>query len=326
MKIVFLILNHRGPAQLVRLLTTLRSQLPESPIVVHHDNFHGEIPDELIEPIDNVHLLTSGKRVAWGDFSLVDVTWWSLRWIREHLEFDWLVLLSAQDYPIKPLGDFVDYLSGNRADAIISANPVSELPAFKRMLMRRRYLYQYQSTTDIQIRWLPFDMQDALQRLPGAAILALNNLQPLFKIYRLPGHKAFRIGRRAWTTPFSRSSPCWYGSQWFALSRGALEHVLNYMADHPAHVDYYRRTLIPDESMIATFVCNSPNMRVANLEVTYTRWANSTISHPDTFLACDFDELAAAPQHFARKFDIDMDSGILDTLDKYIASRASTQI
>src|SRR5258707_3253641 len=81
MKIAFLVLNHRGPDQLVRLLKTLRAQLPESPIVVHHDIFHGDLPSETIEPIGDVHLLTSGKRMAWGDFSLVDVYSWSLKWM-----------------------------------------------------------------------------------------------------------------------------------------------------------------------------------------------------------------------------------------------------
>ena len=164
-------------------------------------------------------------------------------------------------------------------------------------------------------------MPDVLHRIGRVSILALNNLQPLVKIYRLDG-SPYRIGWRASNTPFDRNWPCWYGSQWFALSRRALKYTLDYMVDHPEHVNYYRGTLVPDESILATIINNAPNLRVANGEVTYTRWANTTISHPDIFQTTDFSVLAAAPQYFARKFDIDVDSGILDALDEFIVQAA----
>ncbi len=318
MKIAFLILNHRGPAQLVRLLTTLRSQLQDSPIVVHHDVFNNnEVSRALIESIDNVHLLTSENRVTWGDFSLVDVCSWSLRWMRENIEFDWIVLLSAQDYPIKPLANLADDLAKNGTEAVIGTAPISQLPLFKRMQLRRRYLYRYRLTPAAQPKWFPRRIQDVLHRITRVSILALNNLQPLIKIYRLDG-SSYRIGWRASNTPFDRSWPCWYGSQWFALSRRALNYALDYMVDHPELANYYRGTLVPDESILATIINNAPNLRVANGEVTYTRWANSTISHPDIFQAEDFSVLAAAPQYFARKFDMDVDPNILDALDEFI--------
>jgi hypothetical protein len=97
--------------------------------------------------------------------------------------------------------------------------------------------------------------------------------------------------------------------------------VLDYMADHPEYVDYYRRTMVPDESMLTTLVFNSPDLRVANRNMTYTRWSNSKSGHPDIFRLDDLPELVAAPQYFARKFDIDKDSRILDRLDDFISVR-----
>ena len=32
---------------------------------------------------------------------MVDAIYRSMAWAVEHIEFDWLILLSAQDYPIK---------------------------------------------------------------------------------------------------------------------------------------------------------------------------------------------------------------------------------
>ena len=323
MQVAFLILNHRHPAQLVRLLSALRSQLPDSPIVVHHDAFHGELPSPVIEPFSNTHLLTSGKRIFWGDSSITEVCCWSLAWMREHLEFDWVVLLSAQDYPIKPLAGLGDDLAGNGADAVFRATPISEVTrAVERVDMRNRYLYQYRPARADRPGSLLGGVRKSLRRSTGGLIFALNMAQPLFKIYRLPDGMPYRFGWRARWMPFDESGPCWKGSQWFAMSRGALDYVLTYMADHPEYVDYYRRTMVPDESMIATIVFNSPDLRVANRDVTYTRWANWQSGHPDTFRDGDLPELIAAPQYFARKFDLDADARILDDLDQFMAQPA----
>jgi hypothetical protein len=319
MKVAFLILNHRRPAQLVRLLTTLRSQLPDSPIAVHHDVFHGELPNTVVEHIDNVHLLTSGKRVVWGDFSQVEICCWALAWMREHLEFDWLVLLSAQDYPIKPLAGLADDLKRDGADAVFRATPIGQLPtATARRSMRRRYFFQYRPPMPNLPGWLPKGVRRGLRWSTGSLIDALNILQPLFKIYRQPDGIPYRFGWRARFTPFAEDRPCRHGSSWFALSRRALEYVLDYTADHPEYVDYYRKTINPDESMLATLVFNSPDLQVANRDTTYTRWSKSGTGHPDIFREDDLPELAAAPQYFARKFDIDTDSRILDMLDDFI--------
>jgi hypothetical protein len=322
MRVAFLVLNHRRPEQLVRLLTTLRSQLPDSPIVVHHDVFHGEFPGELLVNFDNVNLLTSRKRLMWGDFSLMEVCCWSLTWMQEHLEFDWVVMLSAQDYPIKPLSDLADDLARNGADAVFSAAPISQLTALERIKMRQRYFFQYQPPAASWSASRPRGVRGFLRRSTRSLVVALNIMQPLFKLYRLPDDLPYRFGWRARSTPFGSNRLCWKGSQWFALSQDALEYVLTYLADHPEYVDYYHRTMVPDESMLATVVFNSPNLRVANRDVTYTRWRSGS-EHPDIFQTADLSELIAVPQYFARKFDIDRDSRILDELDEFIGQDAT---
>jgi hypothetical protein len=322
MKIAFLILNHRGPAQLTRLLITLRSQLPDAPIVVHHDISHEELPTALPESIDNVHLLASGKPVAWGDYSMIDIYHWSLKWMLKHIQFDWVILLSAQDYPIKPLSGLADDLARNGADVVLRALPINQLArSVDRRDVRRRYLYQYHSTTHRS--WVPNDLRRAFRRRMGPLIDVLNIIQPFFKIYRLPDPMPYKFGRRARDVPFGMNSPCWYGSMWFSMRRRAVESVMDYMSDHPDFVDYYRRTIIPDESMLATIVFNSPNLRVENRDVHYTRWTRWQSGHPDTFVLDDLPELFAAPQYFARKFDIGTDSSVLDRLDEFIGAPVS---
>jgi len=325
MKIAFLVLNHRPPAQLARLVSALRSQLPDSPVVVHHDVFGAEPPGSLLEPIGGVHLLISGRRAAWGDFSIVDIYCWSLTWMTEHLEFDWVILLSAQDYPIKPLAGLAECLTRNGADALLHAVPVTRLAdAAARRDMRRRYLYQYRPPADPRGTGAAgVDLRRAVRLRAGRMLDAVNLLQPCFKIYRLPDGMAYRTGRRARRTPFGPGRPCWHGSMWFSLSRRAADYVLGYLSDQPEYVEYYRHTIIPDESMLATVLHNSRDLRVDDRDVHYTRWTHAKSGHPDTFGAGDLTELLAAPEYFARKFDIRTDALILDRLDEVIGGGAA---
>jgi Core-2/I-Branching enzyme len=324
MRIAFLVLNHRRPEQLVRLVDTLRSQLPDSPVVVHHDVFHGELPGEPFEQFGNVHLLSRGQRMFWGDYSLVEACCWSLTWMQQHLEFDWVVLLSAQDYPIKPLAGLAGDLAANGADAMFSAVPLGRLRALERLQTRQRYHFQYRPARVGRSKPPARGARKILRRGARSIIAALNMAQPLFKIYRLPDGMPYRFGWRARNTPFDGANPCWKGSQWFAMSRRALDYVLTYLAEHPEYVDHYRRTMVPDESMLATIVFNARQLRVTNRDVTYTRWeANS--QHPDIFRTADLPDLLAVPQYFARKFDMDTDSRILDELDEIIGQTAKVE-
>jgi len=256
--------------------------------------------------------------MMWGDFSIMEVCCWSLTWMQEHLEFDWVVMLSAQDYPIKSLANLADNLAQAGADAVFSAVPLSELTIAERMKARQRYLFQYGTSAPDWSASSRSGIRGLLRRGTRSLVAAVNVVQPLFKLYRLPDGMPYRFGWRARSTPFDDSWPCWKGSQWFAMSRCGLEYVLTYLVDHPEYVNYYRRTMVPDESMLATIVFNSRYLRVANRDVTYTRWRIGS-GHPDIFETVDLLELAAVPQYFARKFDIDKDERILDELDKLIA-------
>ena len=326
MKIAFLILNHRAPAQLLRLLATLRLQLPDAPIVVQHDRFRENLATSELDPISNAHLLTTDRPTAWGDFSLVDACWRSMTWMTEHVDFDWVVLLSAQDYPIKPLAELGDFLAGTGADALLRAVPISELSsAADRRDRRRRYLYQYGPTTmSLRPEHLSDHLRHGFRRGTGRFVDVLNIIQPCFKVYRLPDGMPYRLGWRARSTPFSENEPCWYGSMWLSLSHRATEFVVASVRDRPDYVDYYRRTIIPDESATATLVCNSPGLRIEQRDLHYMRWTHPKIGHPDVFGIDDLAELAAAPEYFARKFDIAKDAAILDSLDEALAGTCTT--
>jgi hypothetical protein len=318
MKIAFLIFNHRSPEQLLRLLATLRRQLPDSPLVVHHDKFRAELSASALESLGNTHLLTSDKPIVWGDWSLVEAYWRSLTWISTNIEFDWLVVLSAQDYPIKPLAALGEYLASTGAGALVDAMPIGDLPTpGLRRITRRRFLYQYRPAREL---WPAARISERLwgSLRQSTALLAdvLNNSQPYFKIYRYPDRMPWRFGHRASSTPFSPDWPCWFGSAWFGLSKGVVRYINAFVQNNPEYVAYYERTICPDESVTATIICNAPGIHVERTALHFVRWSRPQSGHPDILGIGDLPELSATPAFFARKFDLAIDSDILDRLDE----------
>ncbi len=321
MRIAFLILNHREPAQLLRLITTLRLELPDSSIVVHHDRFRVDISSSVLDSIENAYLLTSDKPVNWGDFSITDVCWRSMAWMCENLEFDWLILLSAQDYPIKPLATLKASLAATGADVLLRAAPIDELDRRRDRRNRRRcYLYQYRPAPEnLPSGHLPAELRCWLRRRMRLFIDVLNNVQPYFHVYKISAQIPWRLGWRARHTPFTQGEPCWFGSTWITLSRRATEFVVAAVRDQPGFVDYYRRTVQADESATATLVCNAPGLHLERRDLHYVRWTHPGTGHPDTLVNEDLAELLVAPEYFARKFDIARDAKILDELDDMLA-------
>ena len=325
MRVAFLILNHREPAQLLRLIKTLRLELPDAPIVVHNDKFRAHLDASALHSVGNAYLLTSETPIVWGDFSVVEVCWRSMEWILEHLEFDWLALLSAQDYPIKPLARLAEDLAATAADALVLATPISKLSSRSdRRNRRRRYLYQYRTpAVNRQPRSASGKVRRWMRGHSGPFVDILNNVQPCFQIYKYPDQIPWRVGLRARRTPFSQSEPCWFGSMWITLSHRAAKFVVDSAEQRRDYVEYFRRTVVADESATVTLLCNAARLRTQARDLHYVRWTDPASGHPDTFSVDDLPELLAAPEYFARKFDIAKDSAGLDMLDAMLARERS---
>jgi hypothetical protein len=115
---------------------------------------------------------------------------------------------------------------------------------------------------------------------------------------------------------------------WISLSRRAAQFVVATARERSDYVEYYRRTVHPDESVTATLVYNAPELRIEPHDIHHVRWRHSRTGHPDVFVAADLPELLTAPEYeyFARKFDIAKDAGILDELDRMLASARAASL
>lgn len=274
MTVAYLVFSHRGPEQVLRLFRTLRSGSPGARLISHHDG-------ELSLP-GGVERVLPPTRVSWGGPSQLAML---LRGMRHALtgEFDWLVLLSGQDYPLRPLEEIERGLVGGGFDGYVEGVEVRPPPGDE---FTRRYFYRYR-------RVRPF---------VGRA------LRPLVPTRELPGGVV--VGRRA-DPPLL---PVRRGSDWLSLSRRAVQAVASVA---PEVLDHFRRTILPTEALPHTVLYADGSLRLSGDTRRFTRWVPGA-PHPLLLGLADLEVMLGSGLDFARKFDATVDARVLDELDRVL--------
>src|SRR3954454_1360601 len=117
--VAYVISSYRNPGQVLRLVSALREG-PEAEVVVRHDQRRTALSRGDVEDRGG-HLLEDGIDVRWGEFSYLRVLLGAFEWALERLQPDWIVVLSGEDYPLRPPADIEARLGPTPADAFLSA-------------------------------------------------------------------------------------------------------------------------------------------------------------------------------------------------------------
>ena len=316
--VLYFVTSYRRPEQVLRLAGTISRESPQAEILIHHDQFRSKLdPSELRDVAPGAHLLTSPRPLRWGDFSVVDMHWRSFEWASKHLAFDWMVLLSEQDYPVWPIDRTEHLLRDSGADAFLKAGAVDPRPPLSDALSYHRYFYSYRAFPGAPTAHrLPVPWAEPWRAWRQRAVNRINRHdgQPV-RVETYPDGMPTRIGIRRRSSPFSSSFPCWVGKAWFAISRRAVTEIVSYTSSHPAYRRHYEWTIVPEESATATIVLNSSGLRVVAQELHFERWSDRFSGHPDVFGKDDLEEIVASGKPFARKFDLETDPEVMDAVD-----------
>ena len=275
MTLAYLILAHTAPQQILRAIARLRA--PGVVFVVHIDARADNSIHAALLGQPNVHLAPRA-RCYWGTYGIVQAT---INCIQTLLAlgtpFDYAVLLSGQDYPIKSPDAIAKFFAANAGTEFMEAFPL-----------------------DQPNRWT--DQGGAFQ-----AMARVNRYTVTLRSRTLH----LKLPRR-----FYRGWKPHGGSQWWALSRPAIDWIAGYLARHSALPRYYRHTFIPDESMFQTMLANSPFAGKADSQALhYIDWERPNPKFPRTLDDEDFNRLQAAPNLFARKLNAEQSATLLDRID-----------
>ncbi|MEO0843427.1 MAG: N-acetylglucosaminyltransferase, partial [Cyanobacteria bacterium J06643_5] len=175
-----------------------------------------------------------------------------------------------------------------------------------------RYLYRYKKFTLPLPNWL-FSMLKVTR--------IVNHLQ---KFFRIDFEYGLRFGIRP-KSIFNRDFQCYGGLFFTILSKGCINYLHSFYQSNPDIVDYYKETLIPEESLIQTILINSKKFKFYNECKHYIDFSNSIHGHPKILTENEYDAMTQENYYFARKFDLNSNSRILDILDQDFSIKHSNK-
>lgn len=285
----FILLTHSKPHQIHRLVDRLNRMFDNPAIACHHDFSQTPLAIEAFPK--NVSFVQPHLKTEWGEFSLVESTIRALELLYQTANPDWVINLSGADYPIKT------------ADQILSDLETGEVDAHLH--------YEFIDPPNFAIQW----QEEMWKRYYTRWILT-----PRFLVERFGWRRKFRLKPMVLFKPFlpfSSELRCYAGWQWFCVNRRAANYILEFHHTRPELANHYRHVRFADESYFQTILLNAPQIKINRNNWRYIDWSRGG-EHPKQLELADLPQLLESSAHFARKFDPDFDSQILDALDEIV--------
>lgn len=311
LRLGYVILSHRDWRQVARLYNTLITLDPTSVIVVSHDQRDPEGVSALARMAGPILQTDPGGR---ADFTGVS------RWLRAANELsrhdvDYVILISGQDYIIKHPDLIKSELAGS-GDGYFEYFDVDDpsVCPWRETEGTTRYRFSWHEVVDLQPRWAR-----RLHLLHG-----FNRLQPGTRINVAYGK--LRLGLRNEGPPASRYPVIYGGSQWNALSRRAVDRVLDVARTDIEFMAWARRTLVSDESFFQTILMNQEDLQFSQGSKRYYDFVGTHFGHPRELREDDTAPILSSDRWFARKFHWASSGIVLDAVDEALGiARGGTE-
>lgn len=288
MTVAYIVLSHRNPPQVVRLVRAL-AEGPAGRVLVRHDHRRSSLPASAIEAA-GAEAIEDDIELEWGRWSQLELILSCLREARRRHDPQWTLILSGQDYPLRPLAEIEAGLEGAGVDARIGA--VREVESRRPAHDDEFYL---------RCRYRHYPRPRAFPDLPAS-------LRPLVYTRDVPPQVGLR---RMAPAPLRFYS----SADWLTLGRDALGILLEAARDRRL-TRHFRRVSMPSESFFASVLLGHPSLSVEHDNRRFARFSRPGAPHPDTLTSADLDHILASGADFARKFDAEIDSEVLDRLDE----------
>ncbi|WP_461451420.1 beta-1,6-N-acetylglucosaminyltransferase [Mucilaginibacter sp.] len=276
MRIAYLILAHKEPELLKRLVSKLSNA--DADIYIQLDNKSNINEFRQIGNVENTYFINKRIDTVWGNYSIIESTLIGFKQIlKASRDYTHINLLSGQDYPLKPIKEIQDFLFDNQDKTFM--------------------------------RLLSIDDNEWLQGNERIAKYSFGD-------FRLPGK--YSLQRIANAILPNRKLPlklkAYGGSQWLTITPECALYAINYLKNNTKLKRFFRATWAIDEILFQTILMNSPlKHKLVNDNLRFIEQHGN--SRPTIFTVNDADRLITSGKFFARKFDMKVDSKILDRLD-----------
>lgn len=230
--------------------------------------------------------------VHWGGFSMLEAELSLLNHALSECDADYFHLISGQDYPIKPLSNFLDFFESHRNVSFIEYNPkpVHLWP------LREQWRYRF---------FLPYDRIDARSAERQKLRNWVSQQQRCRFMRRLP----------------DQFTNLYKGSQWFSITRADAQLIVSYTQTQPAFYERLRYTFAPEETYVTTLLVYSSTNMLQNNNLRYIRWYRENGSNPSILGPEHYHDIMNSDALFARKMTSPTSDMLISELDYTVIYR-----
>lgn len=284
-----MIMAHKNLEQLCRLIEYFRVKCD---VFIHLDRKCALAKDAIdrLYSYRQVKLVSADYEVNWGGTSVLESEMALLRSAFEFGKYEYFHLLSGQDYPVKPLGCFLDFFEKNAGKEFLQCVSIPNERWEKNTYRRFQYFY-------------PYDWAQG-QDNPRAWVREQVEIQVKKGIKR----------------PIPDEFDTLYGSsQWFSITQDAARVLLDYTREYPAFYNRMWMTFAPEECYVASVLLNKMDRRnIVSSNCRFILWRYENGNRPANLGMEHFHYLLEERFLFARKMEYPCSVELLDWIDHYL--------
>ncbi|PSN20736.1 N-acetylglucosaminyltransferase [filamentous cyanobacterium CCP5] len=308
MIVAYLIQAHRDPHQVCRLIRSIRAGNPSALILIAYDFTNSRFNTSLLKDFSNTYLLKGTRPVIRGGISAIQPYFDAIEWlIDKGYDFDWLVYISGQCYPVQSTAKLEIYLSSTQKEGFIDYfNILSGQSKWSIQEGYERYYYH-------KISDLP-----AWTMLPSRMI---NKMSLLDRFpYAVKSRPSFGVSlwQESQHPPFTDEFICYGGNHRHVLSRACVDYLNSFLLEKKEIFDYFCETWCPEEAIVQTILVNSRKFNLSNDNKIFDDYEHTRDGSPRILEDSDFEEITNGKYFFARKIDPYKSSKLLDMLDAHL--------
>lgn len=319
MKTAYLINCHKDMEFVARLAHRIHSE--DSHVFIHIDEKVTKDKYEFLISATNdlKHCYVSKVRVngKLDDRSLVDINMLLIAYAKQigqqtGVHYSYFAALSGQDYPIKPMHLIEKELENNYPDIYLDCNDAESAAWVSKKLNRNKTLIQYRNW--VLKRKIPF-IRKVLQFI-GVVMRKVLHL----------------LGQSAQQRIIKKGCKIYGGSAWWILPDYIADKIEDeYKSKSELALILLDESTTPEETFFQTLIMHllypddketgKSKMIIQNCK-TYVDFGLKSgrpiTNHPYTITSETYDLLCSSDCWFARKFDCNVDTKIVDTIDETI--------
>ncbi len=279
MRVAHLIITYTNPLQTERMIR--RMQHPGFDFYIHVDKKMDISSHLFLSKIPNVYLIQDRVTVVWAGYNTVEATMRSVKEIfSTGRKYDYVHLMSGQDYPIKTAQHIYDFFVANNGKEFLEFEHFDDWADEAYPRIREYHLTNYHFPGRYYFQWL------------------LNKLLPTRK------------------SPLKME---YYGASMFwALTSDCLQYIVDLVDKNARFRRFLQLTWGSDEFLFQTLVLNSLfKANVVNDNLLFLD-RDKGAPHPNVLTSSHLSNLLASNKLFARKFDLSKDKLVMDSLDGHL--------